>query len=93
MAVIERQASARLGRANSTKIGTPAVQYLAYVTFAKFSPSPAMTPLSAYFTCAELLTVLLGLRRFEATHNPLVLGSNPCGPTTFKAAHCAAFHA
>jgi len=24
-------------------------------------------------------------------HNPLVHGSSPCGPTTFKAAHCAAF--
>ena len=24
-------------------------------------------------------------------HNPLVHGSSPCGPTTLKAAHCAAF--
>lgn len=27
----------------------------------------------------------------KRTHNPLVHGSSPCGPTTFKTSHCAAF--
>ncbi len=71
--------STRLGIANVKpdrfsvqKISTLAVQCLASVTFAKLPSSPVTTLPSAYFTCAELLTVLLDSRRFEATHNPLV---------------------
>lgn len=76
--------STRLGIANVKpdrfsvqKISTLAVQCLASVTFAKLPSSPVTTLPSAYFTCAELLTVLLDSRRFEATHNPLVHGSSP----------------
>jgi hypothetical protein len=47
-----------------TKNSTLAVQCLASVTFAKLRSSPVTTMLSAYFTCAELLTVLLALKRF-----------------------------
>jgi len=70
---------------------TVTVQCLAFALFAKLRSSPVTTLLSAHFTCAKLLTVLLGLKPFEATHNPLVHGSSPCGPTIFKAAHCAVF--
>lgn len=44
--------------------GTLEVQCPAFPDFAKLRSSPVMTLLSAYFTCAELLTVLLVLRRF-----------------------------
>lgn len=40
---------------------------------------------------AKLCTASLGLQGLQATHNPLIHGSRPCGPTTFKDAHCAAF--
>lgn len=73
-----------------TKIGTLAVQCLASVTFAELRSSPVMTLPSAYFTCAELLTILLVSRRFEATHNPLVHGLSPRDPTLSKASDCAA---
>ena len=35
--------------------------------------------------------ISLGLLRVKQTHNPLVVGSSPTGPTKLKAAHCAAF--
>lgn len=83
--------AAKLGCLAVKKNSTLAVQCPASAGFAKLRSSPVTTPPSAYFPCAELLTVLLGLQRFEATHNPLVHGSNPCDPTVFKAAHCVAF--
>ncbi len=42
-------------------------------------------------TYVQLRTTSLGIHGRPATHNPLVHGSSPCGPTILKAAHCAAF--
>jgi hypothetical protein len=39
----------------------------------------------------QLRTVSLGISLLPATHNPLVVGSSPTGPTILKAAHCAVF--
>ncbi len=35
-------------------------------------------------TYVHLRTISLGIARRPATHNPLVHGSSPCGPTTFE---------
>ena len=70
---------------------TLAVQCPASTPFAKLRLTRSTTLLSAYCTYTKLRPISLGLQRFQATHNPLVHGSSPCGPTTFKAAHCAAF--
>jgi len=61
---------------------TQAVQCPAFTGFAKLRSTPVTTLLSAHCTCAKLRTISLGLQRFWATHNPLVHGSSPCGPTT-----------
>ena len=42
-------------------------------------------------TYVHLRTISLGIARRPATHNPLVVGSSPTGPTILKAARCAAF--
>ena len=42
-------------------------------------------------TYVHLRTVSLEIPGRPATHNPLVVGSSPTGPTILKAAHCAAF--
>ena len=59
--------------------------------FVKLSSHPGETVLSAFRTYAGLDTIPLGLLRNKLTHNPLVVGSSPTGPTILKAARCAAF--
>jgi len=66
----------------SKKISTLTVQRPACSSFAKLRLSPATTLLSTIRTCTMLRTISRGLQRFWASHNPLVQGSSPCGPTT-----------
>ena len=73
------------------KNSTLTVQCLVFTKYAQLRYSPPITLLSAHCTCAKLRTISLGLLRFQTTHNPLVVGSSPTGPTILKAAHCAAF--
>ena len=73
------------------KNGTLTVQSSASEDFTKLRSTLVITLATAYFTYAKLLPVSIDLQRSQATHNPLVHGSSPCGPTNSKAAHCAAF--
>ena len=68
----------------SAQKGTLTVHFQTSANFTKLRSNLVITLATAYFTCSILLPVSLGLQRSQATHNPLVHGSSPCGPTTYE---------
>ena len=71
--------------------GTQAVQCSDIKAFAQLRLTPRTTGHPAMPTYVHLRTLSLGIPVRPATHNPLVVGSSPTGPTILKAARCAAF--
>ena len=70
----------------SAQKGTLTVHFQTSANFTKLRSNLVITLATAYFTCSILLPVSLGLQRSQATHNPLVHGSSPCGPTKYQKA-------
>jgi len=76
----------------SVQKGTLTVHPQISESFTKLRSSLVITLATAYFTCSILRPVSLALQRSQATHNPLVHGSSPCGPTKYdKAAQSRGF--
>ena len=77
-------------RSATTKISTITVHLSVLATSSELRSPLATTGPPAMPTYVHLRTISLGIPAGPATHNPLVHGSSPCGPTKLKAAHCAA---
>jgi len=63
------------------QISTTTVQYSACATFSELRSTPITTGPPAMPTYVHLRAISLGIAARPATHNPLVHGSSPCGPT------------
>ena len=70
-----------LNQKHECKISTSAVQYSACLSFSRIRSTLAKTGPPAMPTYVHLRTLSLGIPARPATHNPLVHGSSPCGPT------------
>ena len=69
-----------------SEVGKSLIQYTSgtvpsFRVFREITLNPVIMLLPACYTFASLRKILSGLQRCYTTHNPLVVGSSPTGPT------------